>query len=232
MTNDVASFEAGSEPPLAPRWHTALLVFLIIAVASIGLLFMPPAAAPSAGGRSFGLYLPLILVQGSLLFYVTRVGRQANALPALLGKGWHRLPRAAGDSLLATLGWALIHAVEFGFGSLAPVADESAVSAMLPHGTQERLSWAVVAIVVGFSEEVVYRGYLQTQFKAFTRSPATAITLQALLFGLAHGEQGVAATARITIYGALFGVVSQLRGSLLPTILCHIAIDLSSGLGP
>ncbi len=232
MTNAAATLEARREAPLAPRWHTALLVGLIVAVASIGLFFMPPASVPSAGGRSFGLYLPLIVVQGSLLFYVTRVGRQANALPALLGKGWQRLPRAAGDLLLATLGWALIHGIEFGFQSVAPIADSAAFNAMLPHGTQERLSFTIVAILVGFSEEVVYRGYLQTQFKAFTRSPAAAITLQALLFGLAHGEQGVAAMARIAIYGALFGVVSQLRGSLLPTILCHIAIDLRSGLGP
>jgi len=76
----------------------------------------------------------------------------------------------------------------------------------------------------------VYRGYLLVQLGAFSRSVIAGVVLQGVLFGLAHADQGFAAVVRLTLYGIGFGVVARTRRSLLPTILTHAAIDLSSGL--
>lgn len=102
-------------------------------------------------------------------------------------------------------------------------------SSLLPGNGVERLGWAAVALSAGFCEEVVYRGYLQSQLAWFTRREGAGILLQALLFGIAHGEQGGAAALRSVVYGVLFGVVARWRRSLWPGIVCHVAIDLTSG---
>ncbi|HEX7668488.1 MAG TPA: CPBP family intramembrane glutamic endopeptidase, partial [Polyangiaceae bacterium] len=78
---------------------------------------------------------------------------------------------------------------------------------------------------------VVYRGYLRTQLAAFTRSMPLAVVLQGLLFGIAHGEQGLAIATRVAVYGVGLGGLAAWRRSLLPGILCHVALDLTSGLG-
>jgi membrane protease YdiL (CAAX protease family) len=216
---------------LAPRWHTAALIGLMLAVAAVGTTLGRHGVsneAPARGGR-LGVYLPILLVQWSLALYVCRVGRARNALPDLLGRGWRDVRRAATDTALAAAGWVLIEASEAAFHRLEP-SRSAGVLAILPHTGAERIAWVVVAASVGFCEEVVYRGYLQTQLAGWTGNVAAAILAQAALFGLAHGEQGAAVAARFALYGVGFGVLARWRGSLAPGIVCHIGVDLASGL--
>lgn len=218
---------------LAPRWHTALLVALIVAVAVTGGLLgeraVSAAAPASAGSRIFAVYLPLLLVQCCLTVYVCHVGRSQNALVLLLGAKWDHAHRAAADIAVAFVLFVLIEAVAFVSARWFGAGSNASLSALLPDTGAERVVWVVVSIAVGFCEEVIYRGYLQTQFAAFTRSTGIAIVAQAALFGLAHGEQGASNMARVAVYGLVFGVVARARQSLLPGILGHIAIDLASG---
>jgi membrane protease YdiL (CAAX protease family) len=223
---------------LAPRWHTAALVALLLTVAFTGTLLQhcasPPGASravsPASGSRIFVLYLPLLIVNGGLALYCCRLFRRHNALPALLGHRWPSPARACGDLALALLGCAFVACVELVCARLFGVGHNAAISALLPNTGVERLAWVLVAVSVGFCEEVVYRGYLQTQLSAFTGHPTFGVVLQALLFGLAHLEQGPYAASRIAIYGLVFGGLAWARRSLLPGILCHVGIDLVSGL--
>jgi membrane protease YdiL (CAAX protease family) len=89
-----------------------------------------------------------------------------------------------------------------------------------------------VAASVGFCEEVVYRGYLQTQLTVFTRSAHGGVLLQAALFGLAHADQGWRAVPCVAVSGVLLGVLARARKSLWPGILCHTGLDIASGLLP
>jgi membrane protease YdiL (CAAX protease family) len=217
---------------LAPRWHTYSLIALMVAVATVGSLLDRGGAAvraPAASGRIAGVYLPMLLVQWGLFFYVCRVGRSRSALRGLLGPAW-----AIADGLAANLAWAggvglFIEASEWTFGRLG-VAHGAALSTILPRTGVERLAWVIVAVSVGICEEVVYRGYLQTQLGAFTCRPWTAVVLQALLFGIAHGEQGLAAAARFAVYAVALGGLARWRRSLLPCMICHVGIDLAGGL--
>jgi membrane protease YdiL (CAAX protease family) len=97
--------------------------------------------------------------------------------------------------------------------------------AILPRTGAERLVWLLVAASVGFAEEVVYRGYFIVQLRAFTGSTVVAIALQALLFAIAHANQGAFAMVRFGAYALLFGAVAVWRRSLVPAILCHVGID-------
>lgn len=223
-------------PPLAPRWHTAILVALMLLVAATGVLFAPRVGGATSpvsltlSARILGIYLPMLVVQWGLVLYVCRVGRPRNALPALLGQRWSGPRRAALDLLLALAGWGLLLGCEVAWARLFATKAAASVTTMLPQTWPERLAWVVVAASVGFGEEVVYRGYLQTQLTAFTGRAGAGVILQGLLFGLAHAEQGAGAALRFAGYGLAFGALARWRRSLLPGIACHAWTNIASGL--
>jgi membrane protease YdiL (CAAX protease family) len=227
---------SGGRKPVAPAWHTALLVALIVSVAVTGTLLTrhstPPAPLPAATGSPIThAYLPLAAVEWALFAYVTRVGVPRGTLGDLLGEVWRHATRGAADVAIGIAAWLGIVGVEclvvLLFGA-SPAAASTA--ALLPHSALERLAWVGVAVSAGVCEEVVYRGYLQRQFRAFFGRPEAAILLQGLLFGVAHADQGVRGFWRLTLYGTALGVVAWKRRSLLPGIVCHVWTDIASGL--
>jgi membrane protease YdiL (CAAX protease family) len=86
-----------------------------------------------------------------------------------------------------------------------------------------------LALSAGFSEELVFRGYLFTQFRALTRNTGIALILQSALFGVAHGYQGVRACASITLYGLFFGALALMNRSLRPSMIAHAWTDVAAG---
>jgi len=231
----VTAFTTRDRGAVAPRWHTALLITLMLAVAIAGTLLgqhAPSApAVTSPRTRIFGQYLPLLLVNWGLAAYCCRLFLERSALPQLLGRRW----REGGfvlDLLLAVALGALIVACESLAAHVSGAGRNAAASAILPSTEAERLTWLFVAGSVGFCEELVYRGYLQIQLSAFSGSAAVGIVLQAVLFGIAHLEQGLAPACRAAGYGLALGVLARVRRSLLPGILCHVGIDLASSLFP
>ena len=217
---------------LAPPWHTLALVSLMVAVAATGTCLArhgEPVAIPPVGAPYAAVYLPMILVPWGLTLYVCRVGRPRNVLPWLLGRRWNGLARASIDVSLAAFVWVLIETSEAWFGRHGVVRN-GATLAILPHTAAQRAAWVFIAVSAGFCEEVVYRGYLQTQLTALTGRLSLGILLQSVLFGIAHLEQGGVAGARFALYGCAFGGLAWWRGTLYPGIIAHIAIDLASGL--
>lgn len=190
----------------------------------------PPPAPLTLSSRILGIYLPMLVVQWGLVLYVCRVGRPRNALPDLLGRRWRTPRRVALDLSLALAGWGLLLVCELAWARLFATRAAPSVTTMLPQTWPERLAWVVVAVSVGFCEEVVYRGYLQTQLRACTGRAGVAVILQAALFGIAHAEQGAGTATRLAVYGLAFGALAQWRRSLLPGIACHAWTDVASGL--
>jgi membrane protease YdiL (CAAX protease family) len=223
-----------SEPLVAPMWHTGALVALIVAVAVVGSILTAlggqGAASAAAGPRWLTGYLPMIVVQIGLAVYVTRVARPPGTARAMVGRSSPGVRGRAADVAVAAAGAAAIVGIELAWSALTHSGANQRVLAALPHTLLERAAWVLVAVVVGVSEELVYRGYLQRQLAAFTRSDALGWALQAALFGVAHLEQGGAAAARVAVYGLVLGATVRARRSLVPAMLAHVAIDLASGL--
>lgn len=197
---------------VAPFWHTAALVFLIVLVAFVGTLAKTSEVPAS---RISAVYVPAILVQLGLVYYVSRAFRPRSVLRDLVGR-----------VRLGDLAVALVLAA-FVIGSELVFARSSVRAlAILPRTVPERAMWIAVAATVGFAEELVYRGYFVTQFRAFTGSVAVAVALQAILFAIAHANQGAPAMLRFGVYAVVFGVVAVWRRSLAATIVCHVGIDV------
>jgi membrane protease YdiL (CAAX protease family) len=100
----------------------------------------------------------------------------------------------------------------------------------LPQRTLEILLWIGVSISAGFCEELVFRGYFQKQFETLTHSRWIALFLQAVLFGVSHGYQGIEACVKIACFGTLFGLLAVWRGSLRPGMTAHAWSDVLSGI--
>jgi CAAX protease family protein len=70
-----------------------------------------------------------------------------------------------------------------------------------------------VGISAGICEGIVFRGYLQRQFRALSGSALIAALLQAMVFGVSHVYQGVKLASMVVLYGMLFGVLALWRRS-------------------
>jgi membrane protease YdiL (CAAX protease family) len=175
-------------------------------------------------------YLPLLVVNWALLLYVCRLGRPRFAFAELAGLRAATPARVLGDVGLALLAASLLVAGETGWRFAFGNAENAATSALLPSTPVERVVWCAVAVSVGVAEEVVYRGYLASELARWTSSRAGGVLGQALLFALAHGEQGPSAMLRFFVYAVGLGALALARGSLVPGMLAHVGIDLVAGL--
>lgn len=88
----------------------------------------------------------------------------------------------------------------------------------------------MLTLTAGFCEEVIFRGYLQRQFGALTRSVAGGIVLQGIAFGASHGYQGWKFMLLISVYGTTFGLLAWWRSSLRPGMIAHFVQDAVGGI--
>ena len=109
-------------------------------------------------------------------------------------------------------------------------ADAASIDTYLPQRAVEILLWIGVSISAGICEEFVFRGYFQKQFEAFAHTKWIALILQAVLFGISHGYQGVQACLQIAVFGALYGLLALWRKSLRPGMIAHAGSDILSGI--
>ena len=98
-----------------------------------------------------------------------------------------------------------------------------------PSGFLEVFFWILLSLSAGVCEEIVFRGYLQQQFRAATRSVALAVLLQGLVFGLAHSYQGWKHVIVIVALGILYGALVAWRRNLRASMLAHAWSDLFEG---
>jgi CAAX protease family protein len=220
---------------VAPRWHTVLFVALFVALTISGALFQ--GAAHSQPGKVLEhphlvpLYLSLILMEWGLFFYVwIGLRRSGTKLRDLIGGRWRHYKDIAVDASLALGLWTVWMIVEKGWDRWLGPSHAASIQTFLPRQWSEILLWVGVSISAGICEEVVFRGYFQRQFEAFTCSKWFALFLQAVLFGVAHGYQGLEACVKIAIFGALYGLLALWRGSLRPGMIAHGGSDILSGI--
>jgi membrane protease YdiL (CAAX protease family) len=219
-------------PALAPLWHTRALVLLMLVVAATGTALQTRAVpAHDTATQLTGSYLPLLLVNVGLSIYVSRVGLGRSIYRELFGVGRRATGGALGDMACAAALTAGLLGAEKALQILPGSGVGVAGHALVPGSQVARVYWLGLAPIIGLSEELVYRGYLQRQLTALTGQPWLGIALQALLFGIAHGEQGGSAVARFAVYGLSLGGVAHARRTILPCVLCHVALDLAAGLG-
>ena len=99
----------------------------------------------------------------------------------------------------------------------------------LPNGGLERRWFAALSITAGFTEELLFRGFL---VRYLHTSPihlplVLAVTISALVFGAHHLYQGGSGFISTTITGLILTAMLLVTGSLWAGMIYHAAIDLS-----
>jgi membrane protease YdiL (CAAX protease family) len=108
------------------------------------------------------------------------------------------------------------------------------IPSQLPHsfvlqkGTIDKLVAIVLVIVVAFSEETIFRGYLILRFKEATQSVTWAVFLSSFVFSLGHGYQGSAGVVTVGAMGLIFSLIYLWRGNLLAPMTMHFLQDIIS----
>jgi len=73
-------------------------------------------------------------------------------------------------------------AIGAGLGGILGPSHAKSTSVIFPHGALEMAFWAVISLTAGIVEELVYRGYLQTQLARMGLPVGVAILVQAAIF--------------------------------------------------
>jgi len=220
----------GRPAALAPLWHTrALVSVLLLAPLTSLLVGRDQAPLVMIEAQVSRVYVPLLLANLLFVVYVARVGLGRSIFWELFGRfrGPSQVLREAGYGLAFALA---LFSVDGALQYAAGWPESLGAHALLPQSARAKLCWVALAACVGWGEELVYRGYLQRQFTGLTGSVAAGITIQAVLFGIAHGEQGALTVLRFTAFALALGCLAKARRSLLAVVICHCALDLYAGL--
>ena len=211
--------------PIASNRHTTILASAFLLIAIVGGYAQYTGvirnAAPTEH-QTIRLYVSVLIFEWASVFYVWKgMRKHGRRVRDLVGGSWRHGVDFARDIALAAAIWA----VWIGIQSFLPGTNQPA-STLLPQTGLESAVWILVAVSAGICEEVVFRGYFQTQFHARTRSLPAAIVLQAVLFGVGHFWEGSWAVIKIALYGGLFGMLAAWRRSLRPGVIAHTWSDL------
>lgn len=111
------------------------------------------------------------------------------------------------------------------------IIEECGYTAYVPDGSagQSTFTGIIVSIIYGciiapVTEELFYRGML---LKLFSKANQRfGIIFTAFLFGLAHGN--IAQFSLGFIVGIFLGHITQKHNSIIPAIICHIAVNAKS----
>lgn len=243
---------------IAPVWHTVTLIVMILAISLLGVHRHPAGAGIGETNRLF-TYGVTGCMEFVLIGWVL-LGLRLRGVPlrSVIGKVSHRVGAIALDAGIALLFWIgslmalamiammwlsiqmalshkpLIQPGPNGQPTIAKSADDQAARAVVqlaPRNGKEVLCWLLLCVLVGFAEELVFRGYFQSQFTRWARGATWAgVVFSALMFGAAHGYEGVRAMFLLSVFGALFSLLALFRRNLRAGMFAHSWHDAVAGL--
>jgi membrane protease YdiL (CAAX protease family) len=86
--------------------------------------------------------------------------------------------------------------------------------------------WVLSATAFGLAEEIIFRGYGYTVLNKYVNSPWISILIVSVMFGAVHLYQGTAVAVELFIIAIMLNYIFIWRGSLIPIIMGHVAMDI------
>ena len=213
---------------IAPAWHTAVVLLVLFGVSALGAR---QQGLPSIGHGHVAGYLTVITFEWSLTAFIwLGIRSRGIRLRELIGGSWSSVRAVLRDLSIAALYLIAANLVLQGLGYLLKVTPTPGVRGLFPNGPIEDALWVMLSLTGGICEEIFFRGYLQRQFTALTKSTAAGLILQGVVFGASHGYQGWKFMCNIAVYGCLFGLLAYWRHSLRPGMTAHFVQDTLGGL--
>jgi uncharacterized protein len=233
LSTPATSQIGASHDAIAPAWHTIIVLFVLFGFSLLGAC-NGNLPGISAHGRTRGYALIIVMEWGITAFIWYGISRHNVRMRDLIGGRWNSF-----TDFLRDFGIGIAFMIVCGFGVTTAVAHllkastPSSLRSLFPHGPTEIIAYLMLALTAGFCEEVIFRGYLQRQFSALTRTATGGLLLQGIAFGAGHGYQGWKLMVAIAVFGIAFGLLAKWRRSLRPGMLAHFLQDGVGGLlGP
>lgn len=237
--------------PIAPWWHTTLLVAAIVLLSIVGAKeFAGPHAAPVSRLGTYAVTAATELAMLAWIWFGMRLRRvpfrslfgslQPGAEGTFIDLGIAGAFWIGSSIVLVILGLFLkladnaLHHRSFVLNGQPDPAQQHLIHTLLrlaPATASEIAAWILVCALAGFAEEIIFRGYFQRQFTAWGRGALWAgVVFSAILFGAGHGYQGASRMLLLAIYGAFFSLLAIYRRSLRAGMIAHAWQDLFAGL--
>lgn len=216
---------------IAPVWHT-ILVLLFAAFPLISGALLQSRKTPN--GQIYAshsqvmlrFYVPILILEWLVVWFIyAGVRRRGVTLKELIGGRWQTAKNVIVDGILALAVCAAMLLIGGILSRLLPASTAKGIDIILPQGAFEMFIWVCVSITAGFVEELVFRGYLQTQFVRMGLPAAFAVIAQAVVFAGGHLYEGRNSVVVIFVYAVLFGLLTIWRKSLRPGMVGHAIFD-------
>ena len=232
LPSDV-NFAPASQSAIAPWWHTALLIAPLLGFSFLGSL---KPARHSLNEHHVAQYLATLAWEWILAALVVwGIRMRGVPLRQLLGKRRPAWRDWQDDFILAAAFWIAAALLLTGIGVLLHLAHfstpQKTLAQLAPQNALELLLWVLLSISAGICEELTFRGYLLQQFSRAGKRLWIGVLASSLLFGVAHGYEGASGIIAITVYGAMFCLLTIKRDSLRPGMMAHAFQDSFSGIG-
>jgi len=225
---------------IAPLWHTALIVLLILANSFAG---SSKVSAVSGHSSRILLYGGTIITEFVFIVIIWfGIRSRGVRMRDVVGGRWDTVEAFLLDVGLASLFYVVVIFVLLGLRILLGTIDLHNVQKTMddtlktlgplaPHTYLEAGMFVLVSVCAGLFEEIIFRGYLQRQFSAVANNAAVGIVASGIIFGLAHGYQGPRLMIVIGVEGIFFGLLAHFRKSLRPGMMAHALQDSIAGIG-
>jgi uncharacterized protein len=225
---------AWTRPPfIAPLWHTFSILLIY------GYFSFRDAQHAQNAGSSQAMATQATIIRGYLLSIFYEWGMASWAWGGVRFKGLHLRDLTGGrwtswrsltsDVAIAIPFWGVWELTAWLVHLAVDRVQTPTTPYHPPSSLVEILLWILLSVSAGICEEIVFRGYLQQQFRAATRSVAAAVILQGLVFGLVHAYQGWKQVMVIAPLGILYGALVAWRRNLRASMIVHAWSDLFEG---
>ena len=164
--------------PVAPAWHTAILLAVVLGMSALGALAhgygLAGVRTQVPQVRSWH-YLRAAMIEWVVVAFVWYgVRRHGMSFRTLLGNRWTNV-----RSVLRDLGIAVVflmgsNVILGTLGLLLRSKSNPALRNLMPQSPMEIPFYLLLSLSAGICEEIVFRGYLQAQFRAWTKMMAGA----------------------------------------------------------
>ncbi len=212
---------------VAGTLHTIVFLLLLAVTTTIGYFSIHRTGAVHQPNHLV-FYLTTMVWEWILFAYIYwGLRRHGKSFRNIAGESWKGAGAFFRDLGIAFVFWIVALLVLSVVASLLRARGMTEAARLLaPQGVLESVVWIALAVTAGICEETMFRGYLQRQFVAWTRSVPAGVLLSAVLFGAGHAYQGLRAMAVIGVYGLMFGILAEARKNLRPGMMAHAWHDI------
>ncbi len=224
---------------VAPMWHTVSLLLVLLLMSYAGSRSEHPVATNHGRIPQYVLQMAWEWVAFGYAWWGFKLA--GVKLRDIVGERWKTVEDALLDIALAFGFWVLalltLSALGYALGLAGQTHDvakkiddvRKQIGFLAPRTNAEMYVFFLVSATAGFVEEILFRGYFQRQFASLTKSVWIGAIGASLVFGLAHGYEGLQRMLLIAIFGMMFSALVIFKKNLRPAMMAHAMHDAFTG---